>query len=88
MHFYRFFVWECDALFSFFALFETQEYSDKPVVVGRRRASPPVFTSGALHTFKVQHRGEPNYQNLPVLTARSHRLELYTIYKKKLNPSS
>ena len=61
MHFYRFFVWECDALFSFFALFETQEYSDKTVFVGRRRASPPVFTSGALHNFKVRHRGEPNY---------------------------
>ena len=27
-------------------------------------------------------------QNLPILTSRSHRLKLYTIYKKKLNSSS
>ena len=44
-----------------FALFETQEYYDKTVVDGRRGVPRLAFTGGALHDFKVLHRGEPNY---------------------------
>ena len=59
--FYIFVTWKYDAFFTFFALFETQEYYDKTVVVGRRGVPRRSFTSGALHNFKVLHRGEPNY---------------------------